>query len=88
MARKKRESPYKLNKHHRVPRSKKGTNDDINISVVRQDLHRAYHLLFGVHSPEEIAHILNDVWIDPHKKLVVVPEEDYYLIQQIVRRRT
>lgn len=75
------------NRHHRLPRSRGGKNNPDNISIVKQDVHRAYHLMFGNATPEELAAILNLTWIDPDKKLVVVENEDYYLIQQILERR-
>ena len=61
-----------IDKHHRLPRSKGGSNQNKNISLVRKDLHVAYHKLFGNMSVEEIADLLNRVWIDPSYKLVAV----------------
>lgn len=61
-----------IDKHHRLPRSKGGSNSNSNISLVRKDLHVAYHKLFGNATPDEVAEILNKVWIDPAYKLVAV----------------
>lgn len=61
-----------IDKHHRLPRSKGGSNSNSNISLVRKDLHVAYHKLFGNATPDEVADILNKVWIDPAYKLVAV----------------
>ena len=61
-----------IDKHHRLPRSKGGSNSNSNISLVRKDLHVAYHKLFGNATPEEVAEILNKVWIGPAYKLVAV----------------
>lgn len=61
-----------IDKHHRLPRSRGGSNRNSNISLVRKDLHVAYHRLFGNATPDEIVEILNKVWIDPTYKLVAV----------------
>ena len=61
-----------IDKHHRLPRSRGGSNRNSNISLVRKDLHVAYHRLFGNATPDEIVEILNKVWIDPAYKLVAV----------------
>lgn len=61
-----------IDKHHRLPRSRGGSNRNSNISLVRKDLHVAYHRLFGNATPDEIVEILNRVWIDPAYKLVAV----------------
>jgi len=65
---------WKKNKsrHHRLPKAKSGSNAAENISVVSVSAHRAYHQLFGIMSPEEIAKVLTDVWIDPDWKLIAV----------------
>jgi hypothetical protein len=67
----------KLTKHHRLPKSVGGTNHPDNISIVTQSKHRAYHVLFDNRPPEEIADILNAIWIDKRKKLISVPTERY-----------
>lgn len=61
-----------IDRHHRLPRSNGGSNSNSNISLVRKDLHVAYHKLFGNATPDEVAEILNKVWIDPAYKLVAV----------------
>lgn len=58
-------------RHHRLPRSRGGSNEERNISLVETKYHRAYHLLFGNMTPLEMASLLNDVWIDPDVKFVV-----------------
>lgn len=65
----------KRERHHRHPKSRaalysKPINSEENISLVRREYHSAYHLLFGNMVPEEMAKLLNDVWISP----------DYYLV--------
>lgn len=64
-----------LTRHHRKPRSKQGTNDDRNISLVFWKKHEAYHLLFGNKSPEEVAKILTETWIDPDFVLLAIHRE-------------
>jgi hypothetical protein len=61
-----------LSKHHRVPRALHGSNAASNISLVTVPQHRAFHQLFGVMTPEEIAKVLTEVWIDPKWKMVAV----------------
>lgn len=63
---------FRDSKHHRVPRSKGGTNDPRNISLVQENMHIAYHTLFKNKSPEEIAFVLNKYWIDPDKLFIVI----------------
>lgn len=65
----------RITKHHRRPKSRKGTGKPSNISYVKESQHRAFHTMFGNKHPEDIAEYLNAVWLDP----------DYYFI--CVRRR-
>jgi len=50
--------------HHRKCRSRGGSNLIHNISIVRDYLHKAYHLLFKNMQPDGIARKLNETWID------------------------
>ena len=61
-----------IDRHHRLPRSRGGGNQLSNISLVLVKHHRAFHLLFGNATADEVAEILNRTWISPHYKLVVV----------------
>jgi len=61
-----------MSKHHRRPRSLNGDNSSENISVVPENLHNAWHLLFVNDSPEIIAARINNIWIDPEYKFIVV----------------
>ena len=61
-----------MERHHRKPRSRGGNGKWRNISKVDSRYHRAYHLLFCNMQPEEIAAVLNDVWIDPDYKLIAI----------------
>lgn len=61
-----------IDRHHRKCRSNGGNGNRDNISLVHKDHHIAYHKLFGNATPDEIAEILNKVWIDPKYKLIAV----------------
>ena len=58
-------------RHHRLPRSRSGSSEDSNISVVKQDDHNHFHALFSNYSVHTIAAILNEKWIDPKYRLIV-----------------
>jgi hypothetical protein len=64
----------KLSKHHRKCRSH-GQGKRGNVVLVRDDYHRAYHLLFANHYPWIVAEILNKTWIDPDYQLICVKRE-------------
>lgn len=61
-----------LHRHHRKPSSIGGSNKDFNISLVCRDKHEAWHRLFRNHTPETIAKIINDTWLDSDYSFVVV----------------
>lgn len=56
-----------LTQHHRKPRSKGGTNNPKNISMVEQHQHEYWHALFSNMDAEEIAELINNIWLDPSK---------------------
>jgi hypothetical protein len=61
------------NHHHRLPRSRGGTDASRNVSIVRTDLHDAYNLLFGSNpTAQEVVDILSAHWIDPDYRLVAI----------------
>ena len=45
-------------RHHIIPRSRGGSDDTKNIIMKTQREHRAYHILFGNRTPEEIIALL------------------------------
>lgn len=51
--------------HHRRPRSLQGTDSPENLVQVSDTKHSAWHTLFSNHTPQEIADIINAVWLDP-----------------------
>jgi len=59
-------------RHHKLARSLGGTDDESNISIVTKRHHDCFHILFSNYSVQTIANILNEKWIDPRYKLVVV----------------
>lgn len=65
--------PREMDRHHRLPRSRGGSNSPPNISIVEKDLHRAWHRLVGNMNAEETAAMLTDTWIDPNYYLVAIP---------------
>ena len=65
-----RESDKKLTKHHIVPRSKGGYNNDKNIAMVKQGLHRKYHGLFANKTPNEILSFLEDYFWGGDKRFI------------------
>lgn len=64
-----------ITKHHRKPRCKGGGDNKENISLVPDNKHCAFHLLFDEGSPEKVADRCNKYWIDPAYELVAVPKE-------------
>lgn len=57
--------------HHRVPKSRGGSNSVRNLVPIRKDRHVAFHLLVGNALPDEVARIISEL-IDPDYKLVAV----------------
>jgi len=66
---------HKMTRHHRKPRCRGGGGLKNNISKVPENLHQAYHLLFGEGHPEKVAAILNNTWIDTDYILIPVPKD-------------
>lgn len=62
-------------RHHRLPQSRGGKNNDRNISIVPVEKHRAWHRLFANGTAKEVASIINDCWIDPDYYFVAVPRK-------------
>jgi hypothetical protein len=65
----------RVTRHHKRPKSRHGGNEPENIVIVPESKHRAFHHLFWNSTPEEIARIPNETWIDPSYVLVVVPRQ-------------
>lgn len=73
-----------MGKHHRKCRSNGGTDDPQNISIVPVFKHRSYHNLFQNGTPEEVARILNETWIDTDWVLIAVHKETGISLKQIL----
>ena len=43
----------KLTKHHLYPKSKGWTNNDVNILRLKDNFHRAFHMVFENKTPDE-----------------------------------
>ena len=71
LRRRKKRNRVVFSRHHRLPRSIGGTDDERNISLVPRYLHEAWHSLFSNHSSETIAAIINERWLDPDYRFVV-----------------
>ncbi len=63
-------------KHHRRPKSRGGTGHERNISLVDKELHSCWHKLFDNYSPETIAAIISELWLDPDWELVAVRKDE------------
>lgn len=59
-------------RHHRLPRSRGGTDDPSNISVVKQKEHHAWHKLFSNLNPETVADLITQKWIPTNYRMVCV----------------
>jgi hypothetical protein len=57
--------------HHRKPSSLGGGNESRNITRVNRKQHMAWHRLFQNWTPEDIAEVINDMWLDPNYKMEV-----------------
>lgn len=61
----------KKTRHHRKPKHQGGTDDRENIKYVTDKKHKAWHVLFsGTMKVPQIAHQLNNTWIDPDYVLI------------------
>jgi len=62
-------------RHHRKCKSNGGTRTKGNIVKVKPSLHQSFHHLFKNGDAYKIAGILNETWIDPMYKLIVIKKE-------------
>ena len=86
-----RQLPYQeaMSRHHRKPRSLGGTDEKSNISVLPRTRHSAWHTLFQNWSPQRIAEEINERYLDPSVKMVVVPADMVIdpLLQMLVGKK-
>ena len=59
-----------FNRHHILPSSKNGSNDDENIAIINIEKHRRYHMLFTNRTPDEIVNYLIDYFWNGQTKWV------------------
>lgn len=78
--------PRIMDRHHRLARSRGGSNSPSNIAIVEQKLHRAWHLLVGNMTAPEVASMLTDTWIDANYYLVAVPRKRMHAAKRRKRR--
>jgi hypothetical protein len=64
-----------MERHHRLPRSRGGTDTfpPGNVVNMEQDIHRAWHKIVGNMNAEEVAAMLTDHFIDPRYYLIALP---------------
>jgi len=60
------------NRHHRKCKINGGSNTKRNISIVKKTEHQLFHAFFGTLDTFGIAQKLNETWVDPSFKLIVV----------------
>jgi len=70
-------------RHHRKPRSLKGSNEPRNISLVPREHHCAWHTLFQNMTPDEICKLINSVWLDPDYYFVCRKKNEDYKRSQL-----
>ena len=73
--RKRQRREARLSCHHRKCRSNGGETSYRNCVMIPVAKHRAFHLLFDNKEADEIARILNDIYIDPDWMFVVQRRE-------------
>jgi len=59
--------------HHRKPKSLGGDSSERNLTELPRSKHAAWHTLFRNFTPERIAQEINERYLDPNYRFVVVP---------------
>lgn len=70
--------------HHRLPKSRNGSNDPSNLSEVEVGAHRAWHRLFSNFMPITIAGIMNTTWIPIEWRMIAIPAAEFLTVSQVV----
>lgn len=65
----------RTNRHHRRSRARGGDTSPRNLVEVDERHHQAFHLLFPNTHPQEVARILNEIWLDPDWQMTAVRKE-------------
>lgn len=74
MSKKRERARNEWNWHHRKPKKLGGSGKATspNMIEVRIVQHRAWHTLFGIKTPKEIADTINQIWLDPDWEMVAI----------------
>jgi hypothetical protein len=59
-----------LSRHHKKCRSNGGKTTRRNVIEIKDNLHRAWHTLFGNMLPHEIARLISKTYLDPDYQMV------------------
>ena len=59
-----------MSRHHKKPRSLQGKTNHRNVILIKDNLHRSWHVLFGNMSAPEIANLITSVYLDPDYRMV------------------
>lgn len=65
-----------LTTHHRKPRSIGGKSEPRNIVRIPGNKHAAWHLLFANFTPEEIARLITETYLDPDYEFIAIRKEE------------
>jgi hypothetical protein len=67
----------KRSRHHRRPVSLGGSDSKRNVSNVSVKQHQSWHNIFGNRRPEDIAALINAVWLDPSYQFVCIDRKQF-----------
>ena len=84
---------HKLTKHHILPKSKHGSNYYQNLAILRDNIHKAFHVVFANDDPREqivrlVANInisaLTEEFRNDILKVLEENDKDYYYKKGII----
>lgn len=72
MGKKRRRLEGGYNWHHRKPKKLGGSGNIYGPNMVEVSIekHRAWHMLFDIKTPQQIAETINATWLDPDWEMV------------------
>jgi len=59
-----------MSRHHKKCRANGGKTSIRNVILIQDNLHRAWHTLFGSMSGVEIARVITNVFLDPDYQMI------------------
>lgn len=65
----------KMTRHHKKPSSIGGDNSERNISHIKDNHHKAWHILFKNYSAPYIIELINKYYIDPDFYIECIPKD-------------